>query len=59
MNNNKKIKFSDGMPMPNENEATYLGAKVTQYNLNKKRMKNKRVGESPHQDENQMKLLKF
>ena len=36
MNNNNNIKFKDGSVMPRENEATYLGAKITKKNLNKK-----------------------
>ena len=36
MNNNNNIKFSDGQPMKKENEADYLGAKITKKNLNRK-----------------------
>ena len=36
MNCNNQIKFQDGTHMPNETEATYLGAQITKKNQNKK-----------------------
>ena len=36
MNNKNVIKYKDGTQMPKDDEATYLGAKITKKNLNKK-----------------------
>ena len=36
MNVKNRIRFKDGTAMPNEDEADYLGAKITKKNLNKK-----------------------
>ena len=43
MNVKNRIRFKDGTAMPNEDEADYLGAKITKKNLNKKRGRRKGV----------------
>ena len=45
MNNKNNIKFSDGSAMPREEEATYLGAKITRKNLNRKEV-DERIGKA-------------
>ena len=43
MNNKNNSKFTDGTTMPREEEATYLGAKITKKNQNRKEI-DERIG---------------